>query len=59
MVGGIRKMFQMPNNISSMKYSLKSVPGLADVRVIYGDGDGPIASWRGREKVSNGKSYNA
>ena len=31
----------MPNNISSMKYALKSVPGLADVRVPHGDEDGP------------------
>ena len=28
-------------NISSMKYALKSVPGLADVGVPHGDGDGP------------------
>ena len=34
--------FTMPNNFSSMKYSLKSVPGLADVGVHHGDGDGPI-----------------
>ena len=26
-----------------MKYALKSVPGLADVGVLHGDGDGPIA----------------
>ena len=32
----------MPNNISSMKYALKSVPGLADVGVPHGDGDGPV-----------------
>ena len=49
MVGGVRKKFQMtylttPNNISSMKYSLKSVPGLADVGVLHGDGDGPRAA---------------
>ena len=31
----------MPNNLSSMKYPLKSVPGLADVGVLHGDGDGP------------------
>ena len=31
----------MPNNVSSMKYALKSVPGLADVGVPHGDGDGP------------------
>ena len=29
--------FYMPDNVSSMKYALKSVSGLADV----GDGDGP------------------
>ena len=34
--------FTMPYNISSMKYALKSVPGLVDVGVPYGDGDGPI-----------------
>ena len=31
----------MPNNLSFMKYPLKSVPGLADVGVLHGDGDGP------------------
>ena len=46
MSGGVRKKFQMtnltmPNNLSSMKYPLKSVPGLADVGVLHGDGDGP------------------
>ena len=30
--------FDMPNNVSSMKYALKSVPGLADVGVPHGDG---------------------
>ena len=49
MVGGVGKKFQMtnlttPNNISSMKYSLKSVPGLADVGLSHGDGDGPRTS---------------
>ena len=33
--------FDMPNNVSSMKYALKSDPGLADVGVPHGDGDGP------------------
>ena len=33
--------FTMPNNISSMKYALESVPDLADVGVPQGDGDGP------------------
>ena len=39
MSGGVRKKFQMtnltmPNNVSSMKYAIKSVPGLADVGVL-------------------------
>ena len=34
-------LFDMSNNVSSMKYALKSVPGLVDVGVPYGDGDGP------------------
>ena len=33
--------FDMPNNVSSMKYALKLVPGLADVGVPHGDGVGP------------------
>ena len=45
--GGLEKIqmtnFIMPNNISSMKYSLKLVPGLADVGDPHGDGDGPMA----------------
>ena len=48
--------FTMPNNISSMKYALKSVPGLADVWVLHGDGDGPRAPPRcpgGLEKIPN------
>ena len=61
MVGEGRKKFQMtnltvPNNLSSMKYSLKSIPGLTDVGVLHGDGDGPRAQPRcqgGPEKVSN------
>ena len=41
----VRKNFQMtnftmPNNISSMKYSLNLVPGLADVGVPHGVGVG-------------------
>ena len=44
--GGLEKLqmtnFTMPNNISFMKYALKSVPGLADVGVPHGDGDGPV-----------------
>ena len=43
---GVRKKFlmtnlTMPDNISSMKYSINSVPGLADVGVPHGDGGGP------------------
>ena len=43
---GVWKKFQMtnsvmPNNVSLMKYALKYVPGLADVGVPHGDGDGP------------------
>ena len=46
MSGEVTKKFQMtnftmPNNSFSMKYALKSVPGLADVGVLHGDGDGP------------------
>ena len=33
--------FTMPYNSCSMIYAVKSVPGLADVRVLHGDGDGP------------------
>ena len=33
--------FYMPNYVSSMKYALKSVPGLADVGVPHGVEDGP------------------
>ena len=39
-----------------MKYALKPVPGLADVGVPHGDGDGPELYpdvWRGQVKVSN------
>ena len=46
-VQGVRKKFQMTNftmtnNMSSMKYALKTVTGLADVGVSHGDGDGPV-----------------
>ena len=34
----------MKNNISSMKCALKTVPGLADVGVPQGNGDGPQMS---------------
>ena len=43
--------FTMPINISSMKYALKSVPGLADVGVPQGDGDGPRTPSRCLEGV--------
>ena len=47
----VRKKFQMtnfivPNNNSFMKNALKAVPGLADVGVPHGDGDGPRAPSR-------------
>ena len=32
--------FTMPNNTCSIKYALKSIPGVADVGVPHGDGDG-------------------
>ena len=38
----------MPNNISFMKYAVKSVPGLADVGVLDGDRDGPPEAFRGQ-----------
>ena len=46
MSGEVREQFQatnfnMPNNSCSMTYALKLVPGLADVGVLHGDGDGP------------------
>ena len=46
MFGGFKKKFQMtnltmPNNFCFMKYTLKSVPGLADVGVLHGVGDSP------------------
>ena len=41
----------MPNNPSFMKYPLKSVPGLADVGVPHGDGDGPRTPPRWLEGV--------
>ena len=49
MAGEVGKKFEMtdltmPNNLSFMKYPLKSVPGLADVGVLHGDGDGPRAA---------------
>ena len=38
--------FTIPNNIFSMKYALKSVPGLADVGDPHGGGDGPRTPYR-------------
>ena len=35
--------FDMPNNVSSIKYALKSVPGFAEVGVLHGDEDDPGA----------------
>ena len=46
----------MPNNLSFMKYPLKSVPGLAYVRVLHREGLAPELRpdvWRGQEKVLN------
>ena len=44
--GGLEKFqmtnFTMPTNSSFMKYALKSFPGLADVGVPHGGGDGPV-----------------
>ena len=48
--------FAMPNNSCSTKYAPKSVPGLADVGIPHGDGDGPRTPPRcggGPEKNSN------
>ena len=43
----------MVNNSCSMKYALKSVPGLADVGVPQGDGDGPRAPAPGSGSKKN------
>ena len=42
----------MPNNFCFMKYTLKSVPGLADVGVPHGDGGGPRAPAPGSRSKS-------
>ena len=60
MVGGGLEKFQMtnrtmPNNFSFMKYAKKSVPGLADIGVPHGDGDGPRTSPRCPE--GSGKKF--
>ena len=56
MVGGGHEIVEMtnftiPNNISSVIYALKSVPGLADVGVLHGDGDVPRTPPRWLEGV--------
>ena len=59
--GEVMKKFQMtnltiPNNFSFMKYTKKSVPGLADVGVPLGWGwpqNSTQMSGGGQEKVSN------
>ena len=58
MSGEVWEKFQMtnltmPKNSCSLKYALKSVPGLADVGVPQGDGDGPTAQAPG----SRSKNY--
>ena len=40
MSGGARKILD-PTLSLLLGYALKSVPGLADVGVLHGDGDGP------------------
>ena len=62
MSGWVRKKGQityltMPNSIFFMKCAEKSVPGLADVGVPHGDGDGSLFSvfiafdFKGHEKM--------
>ena len=41
--------FTIPNKRCSMKYALKPVPGLADLGVLHGDGDGPRTQPRSGE----------
>ena len=43
--------FDLPNNVSSMKYALKWGPGLADVGVPHGIRDGPRSPPRSTEGV--------
>ena len=47
--------FTMPNNSCSIKYAPKSIPGLADVGVLHGDGDGPRTPLRCLDR--SGKSF--
>ena len=42
----------MPKNFSFFKHAEKSVPGLADVGVPHGDGDGPELWPRGPDQKS-------
>ena len=52
--------FTMHGNISSLKYALKSVPGLAVVGVPHGNGDGPrTQEGSGQELVSNDQFHYA
>ena len=56
MSGEVKKKFQMtnftmPDNSCYKKYALKSVPGLADVEVPHGDGDGTRTPPRSRGRV--------
>ena len=48
-----RTNFTMPNNISSMKHALKSVPDPDDAGVPHGDGDGPQSSTQMSEGSGN------
>ena len=58
----VRKKFQrthftIPNNIFSMTFPLKLVPGLADVGVLQGDGDGDSPRTPPRWLEGSGKSF--
>ena len=62
MYTGVWKIFQMtnftmPNNISFMKYALKSVPGFADVGVPHGDGNGPNSGPRVQGYISKFQKF--
>ena len=61
MSGGVNKNVSMtnltmPNNILTMKFPLKSIPGLADVGVPHGVGDSPRAPPRCQVRGS-GKNF--
>ena len=47
----------VPNNFSFMNYAEKSVPGLADVGVPHGDGDGDGPRTPPRWLEGSGKSF--